>query len=382
MNRRIAVTAVLLFASLVLADLALGQDFSSEREALQLQLDRRVDMIDSWKSCARATLGLTLAVGFLGIMVSALQAHTNPKLATIIIGVVISSLTMINSTVFKVDHHTFNRAVSRAQHCIEDARLQLAREVRSEEEWTFLMAEFREQIRFIDRIESELQGEGPAYSDEQVAVLDRVAGTVIAFSSVFVGTAEAGEEPKQPSWITRVPRAKDSIYFVGVGASASLREASAASRQAAATEAGQYFGYLTEQAQAGSAEAVETAGLLPYLSKSVEVADTHYAYDPAQKLYRYYTLVKVRRQAIATDLEFYAIAQKKAIPESLALQIQQAAGPSPDFYAEHGHRLVRQHKYDEAIVCFEKALAMDGRHASARRSLEAAKTAAAEQRVN
>jgi len=86
------------------------------------KLARMQDKIGEWKGEARTLLILTLSVAALGAAATAVQA-LHPKRSkpiTVVIGAVISILTVVNTTVYKVDHRTYELALVDAQKIADD----------------------------------------------------------------------------------------------------------------------------------------------------------------------------------------------------------------------------------------------------------------------
>jgi len=308
---------------------ASGQELTADlEETLQGQLDRRIEKVEAWRFSARTTLGLTLAVGILGFVVSALQAHKRPKLATTVLGVTISTLTLVNNAVYQADHKTFRRAANRAEAYIEEAELHLARvgsvDPASPADWDFVVGELKKKLKAIDAIERELDGEKSSASEVQLAEVplgERIVGRALAATSILAGEAQAQKDGgAPPRWISIPPRSNEALYFVGSAVGDSLRDASERARDAAEDEAAGYLEARIERGLGRSA-GIDAGKLARHLVESAEVVSTYYS-PPSRGRYRLWALLELDRDSIATDLELYGLTERRPVPRSVVHRLR------------------------------------------------------------
>ncbi len=338
----------LLLVALVLGILSISavrvfaQSDDPQIDQIQSLIERRAEKVEHWRSEAREILGMTVAVGLLGIAAGGIQSFKAGwvKPATIAVGLVVSSLTLIQSTVFKTDHRQLLRAASQAEQQLDEAKLILpqARNARNGDDWAVLVDEIKTRLFRIDALEQQLlSGESASGAVP--------AAAVATFS--LVASAEAAESAGEPSWVSEPPTGTDSVYFVGLGSSPSLGEAKRASNQDAVDQALDHFALAAERLETGT---LDPDALSRKIVELANIASTYSTFDPKTGAWRYYTLLRLPRSKIESAVQFYGIEQREAVGDALSGDLATSAMPPNTYFSR------RKAAYDQLLVAGESTL--------------------------
>ncbi len=266
------VSAVLLLA---LSASAFGQDFESVRSVLDKQIADKVRTIGEWNRQASILIALSVTVGVLGLVMGVLQAAKDKwcKVTTVVLGLVISGITIINATVFHCDYRTFKRNAVQARLILDDVNFMLAGfPSTSNEDKKTLLGEIIKKLKEIGDIE--------------VKMLDPA---VSQFSLDFSTPVFA--QSKQPDWVSKPPLDTINYYFVGRSDNQSLSSAKEDSRKQAVEQAtAQALSNLKTRLAPGGQDSVRE-----YVLKNAEVSATWYSYNSGAQPWSYFTLLKINR---------------------------------------------------------------------------------------
>jgi hypothetical protein len=261
------------------------------------QVNESVTRIASWERQANILVSLTVLVGILGVVTGLLQKYDKPwcKAATVVIGALISAIMVINNTIFTTDYRTLKRSARQAREHITDVRLILANwdDSLSQENKKALLDEIHQKIKQIGELEDKM---------------------LLAKISIEIGSPVYAQS-RQPSWVSNPPSDKINLYFVGIGNNPSLTKAKEDSYNDAVKQ-------VTTQLRGRSTMPSETTSsysLREYIKKSSETAGTYFTYDPGTKGYRYFTLLKLNRRFVETDI-FKVFAPKAVVSKTTVEQ--------------------------------------------------------------
>jgi hypothetical protein len=333
MRKKTFVFVVTLGVALVAVALLHGQGATSATDQLSALLAKRVERVARWKLDAGIILAMTIGVGVLGIVTGVLQGWKASwaKPATVAVGMLVSILTFIQATVYKVDHHTLKRAARRAERLIEDAEMVLAQlpegQVGSPEDWAIFAEGVTEKIDQIDAIDDQLSA-GTVDLDDA-----RVAGISID----WVRSAEAAETPKQPAWVAKTPTSSEAIFFVGLAISDSLRVAKEESEKDALEQALSHF--ALHAAGSGSSQGFEPDLLAERIVKGSAVESSFYSWDEPSGSWRFYTLMRIAKKAIVSAVDFYSIEQQQRVPPDVV----RALGAAPASSSTYNQQRLEAH---------------------------------------
>ncbi len=281
MRRRLIFTiiAVLLIACVYALPLLVGQSPASESQKLMEQLNVLLRKSRSWEVESSLLLGMTVLIGVLGLLSSTLQGVKNrwSKSATVAIGLAISVLTLITSSVFPTDYRTLRRNAIHSTGWIREAQVALnGCDSASEEDKKV----YREMVRNIIRRFGELEEQ--MYSAP--STLDLVTS-----AHAFQG---------QPDWVYRPPQDPINLYFVGVAQNVSLARAQSDSYKSAVDRATMLLAAQTGRRPVPS----DSDPLRKYVMGSSAVASAQFTFDRGRGIYQYYTLLKMNRMLTRPDL--------------------------------------------------------------------------------
>lgn len=326
--------------------------------------------IDRWRLAGDICFWLTVTVGVLGIVIGALQPLKRRwvKSAVVVLGVLISSLTLVKTARYESDHHSYYRAADAAE--LRVRRIQRwARPVADPEEEREAIAQVRALLDELEQIAARFDATPAAPVH---AARDGWLGGV-----AFAQSLPAADKP---DWLTGRAPEGDRVFFVGVAIDAALAAARRASFDNAIAAA---RGDLA--ARLGQARGYDTTALAEYLAEGASVADRYFDREP-QGGYRYYTLVAMSRSRMEVDARLFGFRDKVQVPEQ-AVQAVQSVRPSSiayqvrreETYATLG-RDARQRVGTESYRAYEtgRAARLKGDARSAVEALQAAVRASPE----
>lgn len=272
--------------------------------------------ISNWDRTATIMIFLNVAVGVLGLVTGLFQSSKKRwcKIGTAIAGFIISAIIVINNTVFDVDYRVLRERSREGRTIVSDLTIMINRGVPpdgdSRAAW---FDEYGKKLHEFHDLEKQ---------HNELAVNFHLSSTVYAQSSESIN--------QKPSWISKPPEDPTNLYFLGVGDSPSLAKARGLSQSDAVNRAVDYISSRFQSTQQNETAPVDTAALSQYLVKSAEPAGVYFDFDPNSRTYRYYTLLRIHKDFVETDLKLFALQRKASVPQQFAasVNIAQSAYPS------------------------------------------------------
>ena len=251
------------------------------------QMQDGMHSVKMWMIKSNVLMAMTILVGVLGAALIALQKLEGKKYKTavILVGFVITALTVVTNTVFPVDYRTLRQNAVKAKHIIKKAEQHLA---------ALQAEENPDNQRLLVQQIAELMG--------QVNELEEKTEFAQNFPPM-ISTAYAGDAGPdlKPSWISTPPK-EDAIsyFFVGMSENPLLATARVESQNDAIEKAVRQF---TQDGQQSMAQQVKTDidSARDYVRQMSSVKKNYLEYDSAAKRYRYFTLLELNK-AFATTV--------------------------------------------------------------------------------
>ena len=315
---------------LLLPIAAYGQPAASFESWAKTLLDEWQSKIDGWRSAGQIVLGLTLAVGTLGIAVAALQTTKRKawKAVVAIAGVAISILTLLKTQVYEVEHHAYLRAAKAAEQRVAKIRRWIA-PYGNESERQEAIAQVRKLAVELEQI------------DERLLATSASSGSSNALLHALEPAAFAQAQSARPGWLQgRAPDA-DNVYFVGVGIDPDLAAAKRESLDNAIASAREA---LTAQLPIG--KGYDPVQLAAYLAEAGSVMDSYFERRPDG--YRYSTLFALAKRRMAIDARLFGYRENVSVPNE-AVQATQAVRPASGEYQAR-----RQGTYEQITLHAQK----------------------------
>jgi len=315
--KRILFSAILIYALLLIIVTNCPAQDDPEITVIRDILQEQVTQIDKWENKANLLVFLTILVGVLGVATGALQKIEKKwsKAATMFAGALIGLITVVNNTVFEVDHRTLRAKTVQSRKIVQDIRILLAQEINrnSEEDRQVWLNEIREKLNQL--------------SDISVAIYSQVN-----MEKSFQFTAELyaqspAQTQEQPDWITHPLEDKINFYFVGVGEGTTLSTARDYSQQNAVDQAVQFLTAEFKTKQSAEPVSIDIEALTNYLLKSAKVLNKHFDYSRSDSLYHFYTLLSLNRMSTVTDVKLFAVQQRMVVPQVYSKLLQEAESP-------------------------------------------------------
>ena len=311
--------------------------------------------VEKNKHKATIALSITLAIGVLGAASAFLQQVQRnwSKTATMIAGGLVAILTVVNTNVFDGDHRAFNKKAMKIEGVIEQIHSKLDENFNVEN-----CQDLEDQRNEIQRLLTELHRikfgddqslslpEAPSPSPPEAQPAAQPEG------SLFIGTAFAQETKKSslPSWVNNPPQEKNKIYFIGIGYGQSLKAAEASATSDGREQAQDFFAQAFGQTRQTAPPAVDSKAIAAFLTNYVQAANKYFIYNPKEKAYTYYALIRVDRDLTEDYLNVYAAQEGLADVKSYSDIIQNAPGLSNDYLSR------RRVKYEELANKAQKGI--------------------------
>lgn len=371
------ISLVPLFFILVLSMLCLDSAYAlTTTEIVNSTLDEPVKRIEAWRSEARISMLLTISVIILGALsgvLPKLEFRWN-KTATLIAGAAISVITALNSSVYNDSRTLTNLA----------------------QQGSLLVTRLKVDTLHLDATKSEHQQEIRANLHNflnSFAALERLNVTTPANKSdkltsdfSLIRAAQAGDRFQQymqqsiprdeegyPYWVKSPPKDSANLYFVGIGIAAGLTDAKQESFDDARKQAANYLRKTFKMESPGK---VDVDDLAVYLVEADKTEQTYFSQNRKDKLYRYYTLIKLNKILLKADLALYSTFKKVPADKYFGRLIDKAQSTYTDRrhtlyskYFEHAsetvpaevlqefneaRRLRKDKQFDKALVLLKR----------------------------
>lgn len=272
--------------------------------------------IDRWRSAGDACFRLTVGVGILGILIGGLQPFKARwvKPVVVVLGLLVSSLTLIRTARYDYDHRSYYRAADGAEQYVLRIR-------RWSHPLTNSLEEEEEAIQQVRALLDELDNIARRF-DAQPAVPLRQS-----WSNPLTGVAFAQSLPegKKPDWLNGREADGGSVFFVGVAIDASLATARRSSFENALAAARDDLA-----ARIGPARGYDPAALAQYLAEGASAVDRYFDREPGAG-YRYYTLLALSKSRMQADASLFGFREKVRVPDE-AVRAVQSVQASPIVY--------------------------------------------------
>lgn len=291
MKTKTVVSIVLAMGFVGLVTPALGAD--ALMQSIDEILAEPMRLVGEWEDDRLIALGLTLGIAVCGACVAVAQAlPSHPKLASVMLGAMITLLTAIANLYLDFDHRQYRSLASQGRQALSEAKARKA------------------ELAFIDP--GDKAGRELVFNDIRKAanriieMPDRLKERTALTSAeeqpdgFFVRNAHANGAAA-PDWIARPPRDETNLYFVGSAQSREYADARKLSSDNAYLEAQNALAQQFEQAGASR----ET--IARFLIESARVVSTYSTIDPNTKTYRAYTLISLSKRVAASDLKAYGV---------------------------------------------------------------------------
>lgn len=319
MEKKIIIAIVIsIFATSFLLTIQCYSQEDAEIVVIKDILHEQINEIEKWENRANLLIFLTILVGVLGVATGVLQKFDKNwcKLATIFAGAIISLITVVNNTVFEVDHRTLRGKAHQSRKIVQEIRILLAQEINknSEEDRQAWLSEIREKLNQISDIGAELYGS---------------VDTEKSFNLIPAAYAQTPKQMKeQPEWIAKPPVDRVNFYFVGIGDDPSLPKARENSHRNAIKQAVEFLTAEFKTNQSAEPVSIDINRLSEYLVKSAKVEKKDFDYDPVDSLYHFYTLISLNKRFVETDIKLFAVKERMAVPQELSRALEQTESPA------------------------------------------------------
>lgn len=312
---------------LVCAAHGYGQGLEAEVSAFNKLVEDKKEEIDGWENQATLLILLIIVVGALGVATGVFQRFKKKwsTIATVLAGALISVITIVNNTMFEVDHRTLMNCAQEARGIIGDISLEIARyQVLDTEEGRLeCIEEIRKHLYRINavstkiyRMQAALQGTSPFHLHAQRIV-------------------------REPSWISKPPDDEAFLYFLGVGGDPALKTAKEYSSRDAVDKAVSFFVSHFEKASMDRQKELDVNALSEYLVNSGQTIQTYFTYDRMKRCYLYYTLLSINKRNTQVDLQLYAVQKRSPLPRGLSETLESIQQSSIHYH------LFRKSIYDD-----------------------------------
>ena len=290
---------ILLLVGFVATPLCYGQSPSSlDTSWIDELINEKLAMINKWETDAAVILTMLIVVGSLGIITGALQASTKnwTKTATIIIGAIISLITLVNNTVFEVDHRVLKKKAHEARKVIREVKFLM----KTAKEGGFNTVNNDDRARLYEKI-------GTLIAKIDGLADDLYSTKTASTSFISLVYAEAGASDT-PNWVQEVPRSDGSFrYYVGKGQGRTIRDAT----EGAAKDLDRK---VLEDLKMRWREMINAPfppdSLYEATPLPVSTENTHFDYDSGKTIYTYYVLIRANLDNFVHELRFRSLANE------------------------------------------------------------------------
>ncbi len=287
-----------------------------------MEVQRYGKDIEQFKHESMLALTITLAVGILGAVAALLQQIQSSwrKTATMIAGGGVTILTVINNNAFDGDHRALDKKAIKIEHLATLINEKL------EEDFNFENCEdFKKQRNEIRKLLDEMHG--IRVGDEQ---------RTVRFDSPFLPEVAYAQETKKdnlPSWVISPPQEKDKINFVGIGHGQSLRDAEDSAVSDGQEQVRDFFAQEFGRNRRADSTAADSKTVADFLANYAQTVNKHFAYDPKEKDYTYYALIRVDRELAEDYVKLYAAQEGLVDTQPYSDVLQKTPGLSNEYFA-------------------------------------------------
>ena len=262
-------------------------------------LANEISRINDWKIERRIVISIALTIGIFGVISVAVQKfeHKAFKGVTVVLGIVISSLTVVDNTLYQSDHVELGGRIHHAEMILKkiDILFLRAKSTVNKEEKSVL---FEQLIQLVGELQS-------------------IGKVVTPYAMLtFIPTLYAGKKNEVPNWTMSPPKEKGYVYFVGIGISDSLRMAQEIARiDAMSNIISMIYAVITEKYVASSLPCSgqeegckETISKTTTLTSSAVISgvkrlEMYYERNEERREYRVFSLFRISEAQLNSSIE-------------------------------------------------------------------------------
>jgi hypothetical protein len=284
-------------ASIIFVGLAVGAwsvDAVAQAENLDLKmvtstLNNRAQVLPDLHLKESWLLGLTIAVGLFGVLAAFIQGIDIPwkKSLTAVLGLAISVITVVMTTIFPTDYRGFRAARLEIRDKIEEAQL---------------------------IVEAIARDTDPQQRAQKIASVQKLLAEVLAIQRKILAQgvlieilphAYAAMSSSAPPWVSQRGQSPDrgsSFAFVGRYIGPDLASARDLSLADAVEQASNALSENLDGRKLTERGAEEARAIREYVRRSAATADTYYTVNPGGQGYQYFTLINLDKSFLAPEV--------------------------------------------------------------------------------
>ncbi len=246
------------------------------------QVERSEGKIEQWDREAAKVAYLTVLAAILGAVVAVAQATKKESLriATAVMGVAITGITVVNNTVYHPSR-TLRLYASELREAVNLIRVQMAgfdptMPADGKQEFTKRIADqLIDLTKLQSSLEKKLEGEGA------------MAGEKAALGWLPHFTAYAQFQSQLPAWVSNPPTDNVYLYFTGKGEGPSLQEAEEQADLDGYRQGARMLAKDLGESELAKAEA--------YVARGSEEAGRYFQYERSTRNYRFFKLWRISK---------------------------------------------------------------------------------------
>jgi hypothetical protein len=271
----------------------------------------KVDEISTWNSLAQMLAMLTLAVAVLGA-ISGIMSQVTSKWSKIVIAVAggcVAIITAYMNMSYAVDYRTYKKLTYEARAIVDDINIQMLQ-----------LREITDKAKLTEIINTNIWPKLQKIIDIGKQLNSGQS------NSQALGTRIAYAQEMSPPWVTKPPKEKNTLYFVGHGVANTPESAEKLA-----------VDYTKETARIAILDTLVESGqkkddpsntrIVKSILDSSEVIKKFVKYDAQQKTYRYFCLLKIDIEIIQFRLQLLKAGENISTPEKFISDLQKESAP-------------------------------------------------------
>jgi hypothetical protein len=281
---RLAAFGVIFLASLPCHG---APDITKQHEKMQNELTSRRNDVQEWISDERHEVVLALVVGLLGLSIGACQTTARPwtRTATVILGLLVSVVTLCTNTLYTADYQTLRRAIHSTHPLLDTMQnnVNLYSPTLTPDDFNVTKTDFYQATATFDTIADNILGVNSATKPLSTPQAEVKSSSIWSIRTVFAQT-----EVTTPAWVTTNGQS-DSLgtYFVGSYTDTSLEKAKTFSMDQARHRAAEHLQLEHPETRTATAE----SQLVTLLGQFETLTDTWI--KRGDNVYTYYTRLRI-----------------------------------------------------------------------------------------
>ena len=311
-------TASRLAAILSIMVCMLYLDAAEAGDKYDLLLDFVDGKIKRWQWYFWISLISTITVGLLGLVITLLQSIDNAKfkMHIICLGTVISASTFLTNTILTGNFQAYERIEQEA------------------------LLKRLEMINWIDIYRAERNDANKAAAEQKISeaynAITALENSLISSKTNAIANAadalmlmDPAYAAAEPGWIRTIPEDSNYLYFVGFADSDMLAGLDVQAQRNAMQSAANFMtGEFGEEAKK-----IDSEKLAKFLSEATEPFSSYISRDPKSAIYRYYSLIRISRNAMRNSLMLFGVQNQVDISEALLNKINVSQRERDDYTA-------------------------------------------------